>query len=77
VGGIVRGIVDDEIALTPGKFFPVPVSIAPEKHRSVVAGFHRSCAFLMFASSRREDWCGMIIAVLRSLRTTREGCVAG
>jgi hypothetical protein len=27
VGGIVRGILDDEIALTPGNFFLVPVSI--------------------------------------------------
>ena len=46
VGGIVRGIVDDEIALTPGNFFPVPVSILPERHRSVVAGFHRSLCVL-------------------------------
>ena len=40
VGVLVRGILDDEIALTPGNFFPVPVSIPLERHRSVVAGFH-------------------------------------
>src|SRR5437667_10029607 len=36
VGSIVRGILDEEIALTPGNFFPVPVSIPLERHRSVV-----------------------------------------
>ncbi len=56
-GGIVRGILDEEIALTPGNFFPVPVSIPLERHRSVVAGFHRSLCALDVATSRREDWC--------------------
>ena len=77
VGGIVRGILDDEIALTPGNFFPVPVSIPLERDRSVVAGFHRSLCALGVASSRREDWCGISVAILRALRTTRGRCVAG
>jgi hypothetical protein len=53
-----------EIALTPGNFFPVPVSIPLERHRSIVAGFHRSLCSLDVASSRREDWCGISVAIL-------------
>jgi hypothetical protein len=71
VGGIVRGILDEEIALMPGNFFPVPVSIPLERHRSVVAGVHRSLCVLDVASSRREHWCGISVALLRALRTTR------
>jgi hypothetical protein len=29
-----------KMALMPGNFFPVPVSILLERHRSVVAGLH-------------------------------------
>jgi hypothetical protein len=76
-GGIVRGILDEEIALTPGNFFPVPVSIPLERHRSVVAGFHRSLCALDVASSRREDWCGISVAILYAPRTAKGRCVAG
>jgi hypothetical protein len=76
-GGIVRGILDEEIALTPGNFFPVPVSIRLERHRSVVAGFHRSLCALDVASSRREDWCGISVAILYAPRTAKGRCVAG
>ena len=77
VGGIVRGILDDEIALTPGNFFSEPVSILLERHRLVVAGVHRSLCVLDVASSRCEHWCGISVALLRALRTTRGRCVAG
>jgi hypothetical protein len=70
VGRIVRGILDEEIALTLGNFFPVPVSIPLERHRSVVAGFHRSLCALDVASSHSEEWCGTAVATLRALRTT-------
>jgi hypothetical protein len=75
--GIVRGILDEEIALTPGNFFPVPVSIPLERHRSVVASFHRALCALDVASSRREDWFGISVAILRALHTIRGRRVAG
>jgi hypothetical protein len=77
VDGIVRGILDEEIALMPGNFFPVPVSIPLERHRSVVAGVTDRCAFLTLRPAVVN--IGVASALLCCVRYAplRGRCVAG
>jgi hypothetical protein len=77
VGGIVRGIRDEEIALTPGNFFPVPCRYRSGGTVRSSPPFSDRCALLTLRPATAKIGVPLALLYWRALRTTRGRCVAG